>query len=257
LKLVENSLKVMNPSACPSQDRAYAFGPFTVDASKRALFRDGVAVPLLPKSFDALLVLVRNSGRLLDKEFLLAEIWPDAHVEENNLARAISDIRKALGEGPKDQLYVVTVARRGYRFAAQVAVVDDRGPAAVATSDGPTPLPMTEVSTTPLTDAMAGVADDAATIDEPRDRRWWVYGAVAVALALVVVGAWRFTRLPSGTVLDERDVLVLADFTNQTGESVFDGTLREALAVQLERSPFLKVMDDVKLKASVRRMGRG
>ena len=103
---------------------SYEFGPFRLDPRERALLRDGAPVPLLPKSFDALFVLVRNSGRLLDKEFLLAEIWPDAHVEENNLAHAISDIRKALGEGPKDQHYVVTVPRRGYRFAASVRTLE-------------------------------------------------------------------------------------------------------------------------------------
>ena len=106
------------------EHRSFEFGPFRLDPAARALLRDGVPVPLLPKSFDALLVLVRNSGRLLDKDFLLAEIWPDTHVEENNLAHAISDIRKALGEGPKDQRYVVTVPRYGYRFAASVEAVD-------------------------------------------------------------------------------------------------------------------------------------
>ena len=116
----------MKPSIGQPADRVYRFGPFQLDPAERALLRDGVPVPLLlPKSFDALLVLVRNSGRLLDKDFLLAEIWPDTHVEENNLARAISDIRKALGEGPKEQRYVVTVARRGYRFAAKVETIDD------------------------------------------------------------------------------------------------------------------------------------
>lgn len=99
---------------------AYEFGLFRLDPSQRTLLREGRAVPLLPKSFDTLLVLVRNSGRLLDKEFLLSSIWPDAVVEENSLAKAVSDIRRALSEGPKDQRYVVTVPRRGYRFAQSV-----------------------------------------------------------------------------------------------------------------------------------------
>ena len=112
------------PSFAPDH-RSFEFGPFRLDPAERTLLRDGAPVPLLPKSFDALVVLVRNSGRLLDKDFLLAEIWPDTHVEENNLAHAISDIRKALGEGPKDQRYVVTVPRRGYRFAASIETVND------------------------------------------------------------------------------------------------------------------------------------
>ena len=99
----------MKPPSFEPDHRSFEFGPFRLDPAERILWRDGAPVQLLPKSFDALLVLVRNSGRLLDKDYLLAEIWPDTHVEENNLAHAISDIRKALGEGPKDQRYVVTV----------------------------------------------------------------------------------------------------------------------------------------------------
>src|SRR5262245_36095608 len=102
----------------------YEFGPFRLDPRARVLLDNGSPVSLLPKSFDTLLVLVRNCGRLLDKEFLLTEIWPDVHVEENNLAHAISDIRKALGEGAKDQRYIVTVPRRVYRFAADVKTLE-------------------------------------------------------------------------------------------------------------------------------------
>lgn len=142
----------MKPSAGPPDPPSYTFGPFRLDVGARTLERDGAAVPLLPKSFDALLVLVRNSGRLLEKDFLLAEIWPDTHVEENNLARAVSDIRKALGEGPKDQHYVVTVARRGYRFAAPVTTI----------APPPTPLPdarvevAPEIATTRVPEALSG-----------------------------------------------------------------------------------------------------
>ena len=58
------------------------------------------------------------------------------------------------------------------------------------------------------------------------------------------------SRQPHAAPLGEKDVLVLADFTNNTGEAVFDGTLREALAVQLEQSPFLKVMGDRRIRQS-------
>jgi DNA-binding winged helix-turn-helix (wHTH) protein/tetratricopeptide (TPR) repeat protein len=108
----------------------YEFGPFRLDPRERVLLRDGAVVPLLGKSFDALAVLVRNGGRLLDKDFLLASVWPDAAVEENSLAKAICDVRRALGDGPKDRHYIVTVPRRGYRFAASVTAVG--GPNALA-----------------------------------------------------------------------------------------------------------------------------
>lgn len=80
-------------------------------------------MPLAPKVFDILLVLVRHSGRLLEKEELLKEVWPEQFVEEGNLPLNISALRKALGE----RRYIETVPKRGYRFAASVREVQARG----------------------------------------------------------------------------------------------------------------------------------
>src|SRR5437763_367137 len=98
----------------------YAFDSFLVDAAKSVLLRDGRAVPLTPKALEILLVLVRNAGRVLKKEELLETVWPDAFVEENNLPRNISALRKALGEEPTEHKYIVTVPGQGYRFVANV-----------------------------------------------------------------------------------------------------------------------------------------
>ncbi len=98
----------------------YAFDSFVVDAGKSVLLRDGQSVPLTPKAFEILLVLVRNHGRVLKKEELLEEVWPDAYVDENNLPRNISSLRKALGEGPAEHKYIVTLPGQGYRFVAEV-----------------------------------------------------------------------------------------------------------------------------------------
>ena len=101
-------------------NRFYEFDSFRIDTRERLLLQDDEPIPLLPKAFDTLLVLVQNSGEVLDKDYLLKEVWPDSVVEENNLAQAISEIRKALSEGAKDQRFIVTVRSRGYRFAAEV-----------------------------------------------------------------------------------------------------------------------------------------
>jgi Tol biopolymer transport system component/DNA-binding winged helix-turn-helix (wHTH) protein len=98
----------------------YAFDSFVVDAGKSVLSREGQSVPLTPKAFEILLVLVRNPGRVLKKEELLEEVWPDAFVDENNLPRNISSLRKALGEGPAEHKYIVTLPGQGYRFVAEV-----------------------------------------------------------------------------------------------------------------------------------------
>ena len=77
---------------------------------------------LFPRCFDALLLLIERRGELLDKEFLLSTLWPDVVVDENSLAKVISDVRRALGEGAKDSGCIVTVPRRGYRFTAEVEI---------------------------------------------------------------------------------------------------------------------------------------
>lgn len=98
----------------------YGFGPFSLSVSERLLLREGVRVPLTEKAFDTLLALVRRQGRLAAKEELMAEVWPGAFVEENNLDKSISAIRQALGEKTSSPRYVETVRGRGYRFISPV-----------------------------------------------------------------------------------------------------------------------------------------
>jgi eukaryotic-like serine/threonine-protein kinase len=98
----------------------YGFGPFVADELKRVLLRDGHAVPLTPKAFETLLLLIHNRERVMEKDELMAELWPDTVVEENTLARNISMLRKALGETHDERSYIVTIPGRGYCFVAEV-----------------------------------------------------------------------------------------------------------------------------------------
>lgn len=98
----------------------YEFGPFRLDPVERLLLRGNAPVTLTPKVFDILLMLVRNSGRALEKEAFMREIWPDSFVEEGNLNRNISTLRKALGDGQDGQRFIETIPKRGYRFVAPV-----------------------------------------------------------------------------------------------------------------------------------------
>jgi DNA-binding winged helix-turn-helix (wHTH) protein/tetratricopeptide (TPR) repeat protein len=91
-----------------------------MDIRRRLLLRDGVLVPLAPKVFETLLVLVRNNGRVMTKEELISTVWPDTFVEESNLAQHIFLLRKALGEEKGEHRYIVTAPSVGYRFVAQV-----------------------------------------------------------------------------------------------------------------------------------------
>src|SRR5215467_10700441 len=110
----------------PASNDVLEFGSWRIDREQRLLTKESHFIPLAPKVFDTLLVLVESGGRMLDKETLLKKIWPDAFVEEGSLARNISTLRKLLGEGPQDQKYIMTVPRRGYRFVAKVSAATDR-----------------------------------------------------------------------------------------------------------------------------------
>ena len=99
----------------------YEFGPFRLDVAEHMLLRSGQPVPLTPKIFAVLRVLVQNDGHLVEKEKLLKEVWPDSFVEEGTLNRSVSILRKALGDSPSGHRYIETVPKRGYRFVAPVA----------------------------------------------------------------------------------------------------------------------------------------
>ena len=105
----------------------YEFGPFRLIPEERQLLRDNQSVSLTPKSFDLLIVLVENSGHLIEKGELMKRVWPDSFVEEANLSVNMSALRRTLGEGPNEHHYVETVPRRGYRFVASVKEVWDEG----------------------------------------------------------------------------------------------------------------------------------
>jgi DNA-binding winged helix-turn-helix (wHTH) protein/Tol biopolymer transport system component len=98
----------------------YIFGPFSLDPQARLLLRDGEPIPMAGKTFDTLVVLVQNSGRLVDKDELLSQVWAGTVVEEANLSQSIFTVRKILGDTPKDHRYIATVAGRGYQFVAPV-----------------------------------------------------------------------------------------------------------------------------------------
>jgi DNA-binding winged helix-turn-helix (wHTH) protein/TolB-like protein/Tfp pilus assembly protein PilF len=98
----------------------YEFRPFLLDTIQHALLKEGRPVALTPKTYDTLLLLVQNGGRMLSKEELMKTLWPDSFVEESNLTQQVSMIRRALGDSPGDPRFIVTVPGRGYRFSAEV-----------------------------------------------------------------------------------------------------------------------------------------
>src|SRR5215831_17789946 len=107
------------------------FGRFRLDRTERLLFQDGTPVPLSPRLFDTLSILVENSGHVVEKDDLMQKVWADVAVEENNLAQNISALRRILGDTLPDPKFIETIPKRGYRFVAPVREIsgeaaDDR-----------------------------------------------------------------------------------------------------------------------------------
>lgn len=107
-----------------SKARCFNFKNFTLDLEKRLLLRDGEPVPLTPKAFDTLALLVRRSGHVVGKDELLDEIWADAFVEESTIAQNVFTLRKALGQNHTEHQFIETVPKHGYRFIADVQAID-------------------------------------------------------------------------------------------------------------------------------------
>src|SRR2546426_760824 len=107
----------------------YEFGPFRLDATERLLLRDEHHIPLTPKAFETLLVLVEHGGHVIDKDELMKKVWPDTFVEEVNLAKNVSRLRKIL-DAEQSEHYIETIPKRGYRFVAGIREIwaEDPGP---------------------------------------------------------------------------------------------------------------------------------
>ncbi len=116
----------MPESADQRIKQLYEFGPFRVDPDKEILLRSGEPVPLTPKTFQILLVLIRHNKEVVTKDDLMKAVWPDTFVEEANLSRNIFMLRKALGQSSQDRQYILTVPGRGYRLAESVRLVPEQ-----------------------------------------------------------------------------------------------------------------------------------
>src|SRR5215831_3970681 len=254
----------------------YEFGPFSLDPAERVISRDGVPVALTPKVFDTLVCLVRNRGRLLTKDELLKEIWPDTFVEEVNLAVNISTLRKTFGENPQDNRYIETVPGHGYRFVADVRAVPicDENQAKVVEGNSVEFQPGSYQAGSTFGNRSQPTSE--ARVDFQRlaeaGSKAKVFGAIragtsAVGLRVLILSAAAVLILGLGGVgwlyyarrahaLTEKDTVVLADFANSTGDTAFDDTLRQALAVNLEQSPFLNILPERKVSETLKLMGR-
>jgi DNA-binding winged helix-turn-helix (wHTH) protein/tetratricopeptide (TPR) repeat protein len=236
----------------------YEFGPFRMDPDKQVLLRDGQLIAVTPKGFETLLVLVRRGREVISKEELLKEIWPDSFVEEANLSQQIFRLRKALGDSPEGERYIVTLPGRGYRFAVPVRTITEGSDVLIAQMRSRAQVLIEEQVPEPGETGPAALPPPVHA--RPKWRKWLLRSAFAAAIAIACLGVLLLLRhhqtIHRTGALTETDTVVLADFVNSTGDPVFDGTLRQGMAVQLEQSPFWSVISEQRMQQTLRLMGR-
>jgi eukaryotic-like serine/threonine-protein kinase len=234
------------------------FGAFEVDAAIGELRKAGISLKIHPQPFRVLLLLAEHPGQIVTREEIQRSLWGDnTFVDfERGINFCINQIRAALGDDAEKPRYVETLPRRGYRFIAPANTivapeveehVSERRPAD----------PEFRPVVVPAEDTRAPLHRGATVHIRKRN---YLLPALALVAALVtvaamvaVVGWWRAKRaIPH----ELKDTIVLADFSNSTGDPVFDGTLRQGLTVQLQQSPSLSLISDERIRQTLLLMGR-
>src|SRR4051812_15677135 len=203
----------------PSQ---FEFGPYHLDCDERSLTRDGKPVHLQPKTFDLLLLLVSSAGHLVQKPEIRQRVWPDAFVDDVNMAQHISILRRALRDGENGCRYIETVPRLGYRFAGVLRQLAGENGAADGSETAPSPL-ATELNK----------ASVVASLALSRKIKALVLGIVIIAGAIAAGVALRggahtgpITRIA---------VLPLANLSGDASQDYFAEGMTEALISDLSK----------------------
>jgi TolB-like protein/DNA-binding winged helix-turn-helix (wHTH) protein/cytochrome c-type biogenesis protein CcmH/NrfG len=207
----------------------YRFGPFVLNPSKRTLSRADLPVSLTPKAFDVLLFLAQNPNRPVTKEELLQAVWGDMFVEEGNLAQYISHLRKALGDNSEDARLIVTIARKGYQFTADVTVTEP----ADTTKQAAVQVSTVEGSLAATPAALRSGTDEAVSKAPRHWREAAFVCASAVVLVVVCFASWRhFSRITPPK--SQKIMLAVLPFENLTGDAnkeyLADGLTEETIS---------------------------
>jgi TolB-like protein/DNA-binding winged helix-turn-helix (wHTH) protein/Tfp pilus assembly protein PilF len=217
----------------------YEFGPFLLDTANHCLLRNRQPVPLTPKVFDLLKVLVQNNGRLVEKDELLKEVWPDSFVEEGNLNRNISILRKALDEDSSGKPYIETVPKRGYRFVATVTMTGGNGSGTTTTQ------PEAQHSQVKDLNLLRISAErDVGSRGTLWAWRWLVVGGLVALLlgALLYVLSRRHTMDATRPEIKSIAVLPLQNLSGDPTQEYFADGMTEALISGLAQIRSLKVI---------------
>lgn len=237
-----------SPARSPSPIR---FGPFEVDAAEGRLRKSGILLKLHPQPFRVLLLLLEQPGKIVTREEIESCLWDGNSLvdSEGGINFCIKQLRAVLGDSADHPRYIETLPRRGYRFIAPA--ISEVSSGQIVELQVPPEASAEPAPTSGMVIASGPLA--IASADRRRISRTIAIAAISLA-SLFLVGLFVYLRrTPKFT---ERDTVVLGDFTNNTGDPVFDGALKQALTVGLNQSPFLNLLPDKKVTETLRLMGR-
>ena len=246
----------------------YLFEKFEVDDLNFCLLREGQRVPLEPRALRVLLLFVQNPGKLLQKSVILETVWATTFVEESTLTRAITILRKQLGDDPRAPTYIETVPTLGYRFIAKVKTASKaEGSETEAEAKSLPEWPIVtgmqplhpevehdEGGRSQPSETIGGgdvLATDFLSPGQHRQSSRSSYWILLIFLLLAAGASLLWRKLHARPVPEEKKTIVISDFDNSTGDSVFDGTLREGLTVQLEQSPVLSLVSGPRIRSTL------
>ncbi|MEO5859933.1 MAG: winged helix-turn-helix domain-containing protein, partial [Pyrinomonadaceae bacterium] len=209
----------------------YRFGDVSVDCSNFRVVRNGEVVPLRPRDFDVLVYLLRNTGRVVEKQELFESVWGDTFVSDNALTKIIKEIRLVLGDRADNPIYIETVPKRGYRFIGKIEYLGSAGPDAESSED----------KTRSEVQRVSELAGASWRSFPGADRR--LVAAIGL-VASVAFAAWIWTRAASEPPSDAIQSIAVMPFINQSAdpdvEYLADG-ITESLVAALSRVPRLSV----------------
>jgi len=221
----------------PAPNSSTRFGVFELDARTGELRKAGTRIRLQDQPLKILMALLEQPGAVVTREDLKRRIWPhDSFGDFDHAVNvAVAKLRAALSDSADTPRYVETLPRRGYRFIFPVTP-----PVETARANGVAPAALTP-----------------APPEKTAQSTWMpIIAASFIVVALAGSAWWWLSLRKKPAMLTNKDTVVLADFDNTTGDAVFDGTLRQGLAVQLEQSPFLSLVSDVTVRQTLRLMSQ-
>ncbi len=233
-----------------STNQTWRFDGHEVDTRRVELRHGGKPVKMREQSFLILVYLIEHAGEIVTRDELRRLLWPaDTFVDfDHSLNMAVVSLRDALGDSADTPIYIETIPKRGYRFIAPI-VAEPKEHNGRVNYYGDSVARQGNETSGPEQLAFA-MAETPASSRRPR---WLVVAAILAVGVVSVIWFWlRHQTKP----LTDKDTIVLSDFDNKTGDSVFDDALKQGLSIQLEQSPFLDLLSERRVNETLKLMGR-